>query len=598
MTIFYADCSGNAQNAVYPHRKRIESVDEFLDIVKHDHVAALYKDNYRAVGNFYGADCLAMDCDNPDDNPETWKTPDDVADAFEDVPFYVAYSRNHMKAKGAKEPRPKFHVYFPIDVIRTADEYTALKEKVLKVFPYFDDNAKDAARFFFGSDNGGTFIPGESLLTSVIWQLPDAVPLQKRLAKNDDRKSKKVSSPVAVYGEGRRDNALYSRARAAFDSGFTETETLAAVEAVNRERCEPPLSEKDVQRIVKSAAKKAPKLEESENLLADLGFYSLDQLSADERRPPEFIVDGMIPTGMTFITGAPKIRKSFFALQMSACVATGVPFLGHTTKRCDVAYFDLEGSKSRASSRDERMSVHVPHNVFITHRIKSKLSDGLTDVIRGLHRQNPTIRLVIVDTYSRARGAVKSSGQNAYDMDVEFLEPIQQMAVDENIALVFITHDKKGAALSTDALERVSGTMGITGSADSVLTLSTKSKRFEGTAELEYNPRDAKGGEMSLVFDEYCCEWREERQTAFDPYGNPLTRFCIENVPDRGLDSKFFPYALVWKSAYGCMIEGASEKIRKDLTEHREELFRDYGIAIQLGVKTNSERGLRLMKVF
>ncbi|GHV24209.1 hypothetical protein FACS189465_1030 [Clostridia bacterium] len=58
-----------------------------------------------------------------------------------------------MKQKGKYSARPKFHVYFAIDPIVDAAEYTALKDKVCTYFPAFDTNAKDAARFFFGVDN-------------------------------------------------------------------------------------------------------------------------------------------------------------------------------------------------------------------------------------------------------------------------------------------------------------------------------------------------------------------------------------------------------------------------------------------------------------
>jgi hypothetical protein len=55
-----------------------------------------------------------------------------------------------MKPKHGKAARPKFHVYFPVEKITDADEYKQLKEWVRMVFPAFDVQAKDAARFFFG----------------------------------------------------------------------------------------------------------------------------------------------------------------------------------------------------------------------------------------------------------------------------------------------------------------------------------------------------------------------------------------------------------------------------------------------------------------
>ena len=37
------------------------------------------------------------------------------------------------------------------------------------------------------------------------------------------------------------------------------------------------------------------------------GFYELCDLTDEERQPPEFIVDGLLPVGLTFLSGAPKI---------------------------------------------------------------------------------------------------------------------------------------------------------------------------------------------------------------------------------------------------------------------------------------------------
>ena len=53
------------------------------------------------------------------------------------------------------------------------------------------------------------------------------------------------------------------------------------------------------------------------DVFASFGFYSVPDLTEEERKPPEFIIAGMVPCGMTFLSGAPKIRKSFMALQMA-----------------------------------------------------------------------------------------------------------------------------------------------------------------------------------------------------------------------------------------------------------------------------------------
>ena len=53
-------------------------------------------------------------------------------------------------------------------------------------------------------------------------------------------------------------------------------------------------------------------------------------LTDEDKTPPEFIVEDLIPVGLTFLSGAPKLRKSFLALQLASAVATGTEFLSLT----------------------------------------------------------------------------------------------------------------------------------------------------------------------------------------------------------------------------------------------------------------------------
>lgn len=333
------------------------------------------------------------------------------------------------------------------------------------------------------------------------------------------------------------------------------------------------------------------------DVFQEFGFYSVPDLTEDERKPPEFIIEGMIPVGMTFLAGAPKIRKSFFALQLAIAVATGNSFFGYTTHRCDVAYFDLEGSKSRISSRTDRMSVQIPKNVYITNQTALKLSDGLTERIRTLHRQKPGIRLYIIDTYSRARGSFRAGGANAYDADVAFLEPVQRMAIEENIAILFVHHDSKGAGLRSDPFERLSGSMGISGSADCVMNLITEGKRFDGKANLEFTPRDAKGGEMKLEFNPITLEWMQTIEAPVDINGNPVCRWIMEHVPDRHKEGEFHSYDEVYRGAYHIDNEKPGDKVIEQIRLHRQELFELYNIGVQTGVQSNSRRGIRIINL-
>lgn len=152
--LYYSDTREKKENVFYPHSITIRGLDDLRKVVVYDHVAAQYKNNHRKHENFIQSNCTIFDLDNSEtDYPEKWLTPEAVKKYFPNVPFYVSYSRNHMKQKGDKAPRPKFHVYFPDVTIDDSEEEKRYKEKVCNYFPHFDQNAKDAARFFFGVEN-------------------------------------------------------------------------------------------------------------------------------------------------------------------------------------------------------------------------------------------------------------------------------------------------------------------------------------------------------------------------------------------------------------------------------------------------------------
>lgn len=300
--------------------------------------------------------------------------------------------------------------------------------------------------------------------------------------------------------------------------------------------------------------------------------------------------------GMTFLSGAPKIRKSFLALQMAIAVATGTPLFGRATTQCDVAYLDLEGSKHRISARSGRMTTRIPRNVFITNQIPSRLADTLIEDIRTLHRGRPTMCLFIIDTYSRSRGNVKGTSANAYDQDVALLEPMQRMAVEENIAVVFVHHDRKGAGLSSDSFERLSGTMGISGSADCVINLVAEGKRFDGKATMEFNPRDAKGGELKLEFSQQYGEWVEIVDFQPDLMGNPICAWIVNNAPEARKEGVFYSYNAVSEGAYGLRVDKPGTLVPAEILRWKKELYESQGIAVQVGVKSHDKRGIRLLR--
>lgn len=141
-------------NCYYPDKIRVYNAKDLLEAVSHDYVCAEYNDNGRSVDNFLSSDCLAMDVNNDlIDFGGNWVTPEKIAKVFNGVQFAVHYSRDHMLRKNGKLARPRFHILFPVNKIDNAEEYSAMKERLIKLYSdYFNDKgAKMQPAFFSGT---------------------------------------------------------------------------------------------------------------------------------------------------------------------------------------------------------------------------------------------------------------------------------------------------------------------------------------------------------------------------------------------------------------------------------------------------------------
>ena len=292
ITIFYANTRNDPKNCRYPNRLPDLSDEALKEAFSHDYVCAEYKGNYRSADNFIRSTCLAFDVDNDfSDDPAEWLTPDDVRDAFPGVEMIVHFSRSHMKAKKGRTARPKFHVFFPIEECTGAEEYAAMKQRVYEYFPYFDAQALDAARFFFGTENPeiecfeGTLLSeylllgtGEASKRSQCSEFARkgtssyAPASPSELSDNEDNLSTEpcVLSPVSCISspepcvltpvfsspipQGQRNTTMYSIAVKVLKR-FGDTDKARDLFLVESERCVPPLDSEELAAIWNSAMK-------------------------------------------------------------------------------------------------------------------------------------------------------------------------------------------------------------------------------------------------------------------------------------------------------------------------------------------------------
>ena len=123
LPIWISNYLNRNDNCEYPHSYNATDAAMLKKLVEKDHVFINFKNNYRNKTNFQYTDSLVSDCDNDHSNKEEdWITPEKIKAAFPDVSFVVYTSRHHMKWKGNKSPRPRYHVIFFIERITDPDD--------------------------------------------------------------------------------------------------------------------------------------------------------------------------------------------------------------------------------------------------------------------------------------------------------------------------------------------------------------------------------------------------------------------------------------------------------------------------------------------
>ena len=288
-TLYRADSRGSASNCVYPHGVVISDEEKLAAAAQYDYVAVEYRGGYRNNANFLRADCLAMDCDNDHtEDPALWVTPDILASSLPDVAFAVHYSRNNGREKNGKAPRPKFHVFFPIPEQTDPARYADMKRRLQSMFPFFDPNALDAARFFFGTE-----LPEVELYDgdqTVADHLNDAAFENLEMAGS------------RVIQEGSR-NATMSRFAGRVLKRYGSTEAARQAFLAEAAKCVPPLENAELAHIWRSALRFYQRVRRQD------GYIPPEEYSRESKYRPDDYTDVGQALTLARVSGC-KLRYS------------------------------------------------------------------------------------------------------------------------------------------------------------------------------------------------------------------------------------------------------------------------------------------------
>ena len=242
--------------------------------------------------------------------------------------------------------------------------------------------------------------------------------------------------------------------------------------------------------------------------MSSIEIISAEDLAAMPLAPPLFVVDGLIPQGVSLLSGASKTGKSWLMLWLGLQVSQGLPLWDLQTHQCGVLYLSLEDTHIRLQRRLFRLSEATPPNLYFSVTADT-IQGGLeTDLEKNL-REHPDVKLVICDTLQKIRVGETPDANGLYAGDYEDISILKRIADRNGIAIILIHHLRKQTDRK-DPFNRISGSNGLMGAADTCFVLD-KPTRVSDTATLHATGRDIESQELELRFSNCVWELLERR---------------------------------------------------------------------------------------
>jgi RecA-family ATPase len=236
--------------------------------------------------------------------------------------------------------------------------------------------------------------------------------------------------------------------------------------------------------------------EELDKIAAQTGrteIMSADELQKKDYVNTEFIVEKIVPVGMTLLIGPPKAGKSWLLLLWAQSISMGWQVFGNESKQVPLLYYSLEDSVKRCKYRLNKIissNLVWPKNLYFAETSRGTI--GLMNDIK-----TTKARVVIIDTFG-AFASVKDG--NDYYETTRIIREIKEIADTLRVAIIVVHHTRKSSKDSGDDwTAEIMGSQGLVGAADAIISLQRK--RTEPKAVLAITGRDISDNYIKINFN-------------------------------------------------------------------------------------------------
>ena len=240
--------------------------------------------------------------------------------------------------------------------------------------------------------------------------------------------------------------------------------------------------------------------------------------------PPQWLVQDILPAGgLVGLYGPPGDGKSFLAIDLALCVASGQAWHGHSVKQGFALYVSGEGGtgigkRVQAWLSSHEVSANAVNIAWLTESMPVSSTSEDMDVLFGRLNeeveQEPT--LVIIDTLARCF----DGDENLQEDMGRFISGVDRLRREFRAAVVVVHHTRLDA-------ERERGSTAFRGAADTMLSVRRPQKH--GPIELSCNKqKDA---------EEFGTTWFELKVVPVTMRGTADTS-CIVQLVNSGRNTK------------------------------------------------------------
>jgi len=326
------------------------------------------------------------------------------------------------------------------------------------------------------------------------------------LAEEDARRILDEHQPPLREGDG-SDDKTYKLVARCKDTGASEDQILAIMlepDGWNSRNLPRPFDEWWLRKKIRNVFKHGQN-DPGSNAVSFAEFGTGAFLFQQPETPMRWIIDTVLPEGLTLLFTRPKIGKSLLGLDYAVACLTGKPALDKfPVEQCDVLLLALEDNDRRMRNRLRARGFDkfpLEAQTRLHYRLTWKrLDEGGLDDLREFLDTHPAVRYILIDTLEYIRRH-RHRNEDPYSADVEALAPLRELANERHIAIVVIHHDRKQEVPGGDWIDSASGTLGLTGTADTLQRITRT--RQKHVAKLSITGRDVDEAEIDITLDDF-----------------------------------------------------------------------------------------------